>query len=294
MLCLQSLQQKIKTSRTMQVRLFVAVLSLLLISGVIYWLHARRYIDTDDAYVNANIVQVAPQVSGQVIMLNVQNNQFVKAGTLLFALDPAPFQAAIDKAKAQLQIDDATLKNAQTNTGRTVALAKKASLSLKERDDAVKDLQVAEAALRLDKASLAQAELDLRNSRVCAAVDGYVANMTLRVGSVVSAFQPLFAIISTEQYWVDANFKETELQNIKSGQRAEIIVDMYPAYRFTGVVANISGGSGAAFSLLPPQNATGNWIKITQRVPVKILITNPNAQYPLRVGTTATVTVDTQ
>lgn len=289
----QRQHQEIKTSRTTQIKFVAIAMSMLLILGGVYWWHARRYISTDNAYVNANIIQVAAQVSGQVAHLNAQNNQFVKSGTLLFELDSNPFQIAVDKAKAQVGIAVATLENAQASTKRTLMLAQDKTLSLQDRDNAVKNLQVAMASLQLSKASLVQAELDLRNSKIFAATNGYISNMTLRAGNVVSAFQPLFVIISNEQYWVDANFKETELANIKPGQAADIIVDMYPSHVFKGVVENISGGSGTAFSLLPPQNATGNWIKITQRVPVKIRILNLDSQYPLRIGTTATVTVDT-
>jgi membrane fusion protein (multidrug efflux system) len=117
--------------------------------------------------------------------------------------------------------------------------------------------------------------------------------MTLQQGSIVNANQALFTLISNDLFWVDANYEETDLQNIRPGQPAEIKLDMYPNHVFKGVVNSISGGSGAAFSLLPPENATGNWVKITQRVPVKVVIINPDPDYPLHIGTTATVTIDT-
>jgi membrane fusion protein, multidrug efflux system len=293
MVDLKILKQKIVASRSIQIKLSLILLGVVVVSGALYWLHARHYISTDNAYVNANIVRVAPEVSGRVIRLDIQNNQLVKAGALLFELDPVPFQVAVDKERAHLTSAEATWKNAQTNTKRVITLARKRVSSAQEQDNAVENLQVTAASVQLEKASLAQAELNLRNSKVFAATDGYVTNMTLCVGSMVTALQPLFALISNEQYWVDANFKETELRNIRVGQTAKIIVDMYPSYVFKGVVDSLSGGSGAAFSLLPPQNATGNWIKITQRVPIKIRILNPNSQYPLRIGTTATVTIDT-
>jgi membrane fusion protein (multidrug efflux system) len=102
----------------------------------------------------------------------------------------------------------------------------------------------------------------------------------------------LFAIISDEEWWVDANFKETELERIRAGQPATIRVDMYRDHEFRGTVESLSVGSGAAFSLLPAQNATGNWVKVTQRVPVRIRVLDPDAKHPLRVGTTATVRVE--
>lgn len=288
----KTLQQKVASSRHSKIKLSLVLFSIVVVAGTLYWLHAQRYVNTDNAYVNANIVRVASQVSGRVLRLNVQNNQVVKAGTLLFELDAAPFQVAVDRERARLDSAEATWKNAQMNTKRIITLAKNKVTSVQEQENAIKNLEVATAAMQLDKASLAQAELDLSNSKIFAAADGYVTNMTLCVGSMVTAFQPLFALISSEQYWVDANFKETELRKIKTRQTAKIFVDMYPSYVFKGKVESISGGSGAAFSLLPPQNATGNWIKITQRVPVKIHILDPNPQYPLRIGTTATVSID--
>ena len=289
----KTLQQKIASSRQIQIKLSLVLFGIVIVAGAFFWLHARRYINTDNAYVNANIVRVASQVSGRVLRLNVQNNQFVKAGVVLFELDAVPFQVAVDKESAHLASAEAAWRNAQMSTKRIVALGKNKVTSVQEQENAVKNLQVAEAAVQLEGSSLAQAELDLQNSKVFAVTDGYVTNMTLCVGSMVIAFQPLFALISNEQYWVDANFKETELHKIKPGQTAKIVVDMYPSYIFKGEVDSISGGSGAAFSLLPPQNAAGNWIKITQRIPVKIRILNPNPQYPLRIGTTATVSIDT-
>ena len=99
--------------------------------------------------------------------------------------------------------------------------------------------------------------------------------------------------MGTEQFWVDANYKETELADIHPKQTARIVLDLYPDHTFTGIIDSISASSGTAFSLLPPQNATGNWVKVTQRIPVKVIIQNPDPRYPLRVGATATVTINT-
>lgn len=282
-----NLPTKIKITAIIIVSLvLVAVLALLI-------LHARRYVTTDNAYVNADMIKVATQIDGRVVRVHVTNNQMVKAGALLFELDPLPFTTALTKEKAQLAMAEANLSHAQINTQRVLALAKKQVLSTKDRDEAIKNLQVALAAVQLSKAAVAQATLDLTNSRIFAATDGYITNLSLGVGSTVSAFEPLFVLISKQKYWVDANFKETELKNIKVNQRVKVAVDMYPAHQFVGKVESISGGSGSAFALLPAQNATGNWIKITQRVPIKVQIINPDPRYPLRVGTTATVVVDT-
>lgn len=290
----RSFRTKIESSKKIQLITIASAILIILLIAISIYLHITRFINTDDAYVNANIVQIAPQISGQVAKLDVQNNQYIKTNTLLFEIDPEPFTVALEKSKAQLNIAYATLHNVQINTKRITELVNKKVLSQQEQDDAMKNLQVALANYQLAKATLEQAELDLRNTKIFATTNGTITNMSLRAGNVVNANQPLFALISDEQFWVDANFKETELQNIHIGQKAEVIIDMYPNHKFNGVVESISGGSGTAFSLLPPQNATGNWIKITQRVPVKIRITNPDLQFPLRIGTTATVTIDTK
>lgn len=279
----------------MSTRLLLAAASVtILVIGIGYWLHNQDYIATDDAYVNANVVQIASRVTGQIAHLSVVNNQFVKQGQALLAIDAEPFSLAITKAKAQLAIEQANWKNAQLNAERTMVLVKNKNLPIQAGDDAQAKLQGAVAAVDLAKASLAQAELNYRYTQIIAPTTGWVTNMSIREGNSVQANQPLFALIGHREFWVDANFKETELEKIRPGQKAVIVVDMYAQHPFEGRVESIGGGSGAAFSLLPPQNATGNWVKVTQRVPVRVRVIEPTKRYPLRIGTTATVTVDTR
>ena len=141
------------------------------------------------------------------------------------------------------------------------------------------------------QAAIAQARLDLQNTHVTAAQDGQISNLTLTEGSLVSAGVPLFALIADNSFHIDANFKETELAGIHPGQGVDIEIDMYHGQHFKGTVESISGGTGTAFSLLPPQNATGNWVKIAQRVPVRIKFAPTDAGHPLRIGATASVSV---
>ena len=140
-------------------------------------------------------------------------------------------------------------------------------------------------------AALDQAKLDLSRTHVVAPTDGVIANFNLQPGNVVQPGAALFVIVASQEFWVDANFKETQLKAIRPGQHATITTDMYPDHPFEGVVQSVAGGAGSAFSLLPPQNATGNWVKVTQRVPVRVRIENPDPQHPLRIGTSATVKV---
>ena len=284
--------QKFKTSTATR-QLTLTIVSGIIVAGCfIYWLYSRNYASTDDAYINANVVQIACRVSGQITTLNSENNQFVQQGQLLFSLDPGYFKVAVDKARAQLAMAEANLFNAQQTAERVTKLVAKTVLSKQDGDNATANLQNTAAAVAVAKSNLAEAELDLQYSSVTAPTSGWVTNMNLRNGSIVTANQPLFALVSNHEYWVDANFKETELQRIKPGQKAEITVDMYPDRSFKGVVESISSGSGTVFSLLPPQNAIGNWVKVTQRIPVKIRILDMDQDYPLRIGTTASVTIN--
>lgn len=148
--------------------------------------------------------------------------------------------------------------------------------------------------LRAASAQLDKATHERVKTNVTAPANGWVSNVSLRPGSVVQAGTPAFAVIEDGKWWVDANFKETDLGRIKLGQKATVRLDMYPGLTLDGVVESISAGSGATFSVLPPENATGNWVKVTQRFPVRIRITTaPDVDKPLRSGSSAAVTIDT-
>ncbi len=317
-----------------------ALIALVLIAAVFfgyrYWRHSQLYASTDNAYINANTVEIAAQISGQVIKVHVTNNDKVEQGAPLFDIDPRPYQLALEKAQAQLQLAqqsvgqqsaavaaaqaqvnqrEAELRNARSNNQRTQKLVKQGFLSEQGSEQARTQLATAQAALHAAQANLEQArsalgekgadnaavqaaqaavdqaKLDLQHTHVTAPTAGTIANLSLRPGDTVQPGVPLFSLIGNREYWADANFKETELEQIHPGQRATITVDMYPDHPFHGVVESVSGGSGTAFSLLPPQNATGNWVKVTQRVPVRVRFTDLDPRYPLRIGTTATVEV---
>jgi membrane fusion protein (multidrug efflux system) len=149
--------------------------------------------------------------------------------------------------------------------------------------------------VRAASAGLQKASHEFAKTHVTAPSDGVVSNVTLRPGATIQAGAPQFAIIEGNRWWVDANFKETDLARIKVGQKATIRLDMYPGRTFEGVVESISPGSGATFSVLPPENASGNWVKVAQRFPVRIGFTNPPdaSDRPLRAGASADVTIDT-
>lgn len=318
---------------------WVILLVTLIIGGYFYYQYTALYPSTDDAYVQANTVQIAAQVTGPVKNIYVQDNQLVKKGQLLFMIDPAPFQYALNKAQANLQVTQqnvqveqdevatakaeltqatANYEVAKQNEPRTVELAKIGQVSAAEGVAASGALKTAKASmvaaqtklqqaienlgksgannaeLLATKASVDQAELNLQYTKVYAPGNGYLVNFNLRPGTMVTANAPLFALVENNQWWIAANYKETDLARIKSNQKATIVLDSYPNHNFKGYVQSISSGSGAAFSLLPPENATGNWVKVTQRFPVKVIITDPNPKFPLRMGASATVTINTQ
>lgn len=271
------------------------VLVLFIVTSFLTWLgfhlYNEFYVSTDDAYINANVVQIAPRVVGKIMHIYVNNNQYVKAGQLLFDIDKAPFQASVDSASAQVAISEAQLTKATLVAKRITSLVKQKFLSQQDNDNAITALKTATSRLQFAKAVLAQALLNLQYTKVTAPTSGWVTNFTLRAGDVVSANQPLFALISDEEFWVDANFKETQVGYIKPGFKATITTDLYPDYKFNGIVTSISNVTGTAFSLLPPQNATGNWVKVTQRIPVRIHIINPDQRHQLRVGISANVSI---
>ena len=224
-------------------------------------------------------------------------------------------RAAVAAARATVAQRTAELRNAQATEQRANELTKQKLISKQSAETMATEAETAaaavsaaqanleqatsvlgkagaqNAAVRAAAAKLAQAQLDLAHTRITAPGNGLIANLELRPGSMVQAGIPLFTIIGDNEYWVDANFKETELRRVQPGQKARIRVDMYPDHEFKGEVQSLSGGAGQAFSLLPAQNATGNWVKVTQRVPVRVRVLDSDSRYPLRIGTTATVRV---
>jgi membrane fusion protein (multidrug efflux system) len=320
----------------------VLILVTVIIGGALgIWLYqsySSRHPSTEDAYVDADVVRVAPRVSGRIAALNVANHQRVNKGDILFLIDQTPFRFALEQATAQLALAkrevaqaqaavasaaaevhnrQVLLENAKAKLERARRLAKKDYISNESVTDADADyksaganLQVAQAKLeearrQLGKpddendrivqanAVLDQAKWQFDNTTVSAACSGTVSELNLQPGNVVTADKDAFVLVCNDRYWVDANYKETQLEHIRPGQSAEIRVDMYPDHPFHGVVENISAAAGSVFSLLPPQNANGNWVKVIQRVPVRIRIDHPDPAYPLLVGTSTTVTINT-
>ncbi len=226
-------------------------------------------------------------------------------------------QQAVSAAQAEVAAKQSQYDVAVKNARRILTLVPHGEASKAQGDEAVNDVDVAKAglnsaiselhkaqaelgqqgdqnaAVRQAAAQLAQAELDLKHTHITAPTSGKLVNFDLRVGTMVQQEQDLFELVNENLWWAEANFKETQLARIQNGQRASITVDMYPHHHFSGTVDSISAGSGSEFSMLPPENATGNWVKVTQRFPIKVIIDQPDTNYPLRAGASATVTIDT-
>ncbi|GIU10727.1 MULTISPECIES: HlyD family secretion protein [unclassified Shewanella] len=316
------------------------VVVILVTLSYFYIQHQKNYPSTDDSYVHANIIYIAPQVSGKVISVNAADYQKVNQGDLLMQIDPAPFQAKLDEERAAYEValqnnaatDDAILaasanvksavaqlSDAQITHKRIKDLVGKELLPAQQLDDASAKLSAAEqsviaaratmtqliksqgaqgdAAPEVKKAAaaLSQASLSLSYTNIFAPKSGHLGKLTAHAGSVVSPGQALVPLVEANTYWVQANFKETQLERISAGQVATITLDLYPKVDYHGTIEAISPASGSSFSLLPPENATGNWVKVPQRFPVLIRLTNESEHpdFPLRVGASANVSINT-
>jgi membrane fusion protein (multidrug efflux system) len=307
-----------------------------------YWALAARYRQsTNDAYVNGNVVQITPQISGTVVAISADDTQFVKAGQPLVRLDEADARVALEQAEAQLaktvrevrnlfatsaqlqatlELRQADLAMDQQDLARRERLGSSGAISNEELQHASDIVRAAQAAVnaarqelaahraRVDHTTLEQhpdvvsaaaavrnAYLNYDRTRLPAPVSGYVARRSVQLGQRVGPGTALMAVVPLDQVWVDANFREAELAAMRVGQPVTLTADLYGrSVQYHGSVAGFGAGTGAAFALLPAQNATGNWIKIVQRVPVRVALDAAElATHPLQIGLSMTAVVDT-
>jgi membrane fusion protein (multidrug efflux system) len=295
-----------------------------------YWLlYMHPYENTDDAFVDARSISIQPKVGGYLVDVPVTDNQHVEAGQILFQIDQRDYAIALDQAKAQVEADQAAIKNidaqiqaqnanidvskaqvataeaalkfAQEDAARYKDLAERGSGSIQQSQSATSTLQQRQASvqsanasvvaaqkqigsleaqrastqaqLARDTAQVAQAELNLGYTTVRSVQSGRVVRLTGGIGQLAQAGQTLATFVP-DDIWVTANFKETQINDMRPGQPVALVIDAYPGRKIHGTVASIQPGSGTAFSLLPAQNATGNYVKVTQRIPVKIVVTD--------------------
>jgi len=330
--------------RWLRQRLFVilgiAVLAVALAGGVWWYIVSSRYVSTDDAYVDASVAQITPQIDGLVRSVPVNDTQSVKRGQVLVVIDPVDEQIAVAQAEANLgqatrRVEQyfanaaaaaaevtskrADLQRAQLDYKRRAALASTGAVSGDELTTAKNALETAQAAVEeaqrqlmsqqalirgtsvqnnpdvmVAKAQLAAAELALSRTVIRAPVNGIVAQSNVQIGQRIQVGTQLMTVVPLAQVYVNANFKEGQLRRVRIGQKATLTSDLYgSSVVFHGTVAGVGGGTGAAFAVIPAQNATGNWIKVVQRLPVRIALDPAElAKHPLRVGLSMDATID--
>lgn len=276
----------------MKRRLVIVALLVALVVAIVYWLSMAGTESTDDAQIDAYVIPIIPKVAGYVTQLHVTDNQHVKAGDVLVQIDPRDFDIAQAQSQALVAMSEANLTNKTLKLRRQQGMTTLARSKEQLEDAQYAQLQ-AEAQLAAAKSQLAKSSKDLSDAQVIATVNGIITNRGVEQGAYVKAGEQLMNLVPDSR-WVIANFKETQLEHMRPGQKATIKVDAYPDLELKGHVDSIQRGTGARFSLFPPENATGNYVKIVQRVPVKILIDSEiPAEVTLGPGMSVVPTVDT-
>jgi membrane fusion protein, multidrug efflux system len=330
--------------KAMRRRLFMLLGGVVVIAALIafvwWYIVASGYVSTDDAYVDASVAEITPQIDGLVRSVPVNDTQTVKRGQILVVIDPVDQQIAVAQAEAnygqatrrveqyfanasagvaQVSSKRADLQRAQLDYKRRMALASTGAVSGDELSTAKDALDTAVAGVEMAqrqllsqqalirgttvqnnpevmtaKAQLDTARLGLSRTVLRAPVDGIVAQSVVQVGQRVQVGTQLMTVVPVAQVYVNANFKEGQLRRVRIGQGATLTSDLYgSSVVFHGKVAGVGGGTGSAFAVIPAQNATGNWIKVVQRLPVRIALDPAElARHPLRVGLSMDATID--
>jgi len=289
----------------MKARLFSYLITLIIV-GLALWAAVSlyvRYIEhpwTRDGQIRANIVGIAPRVSGPIIHVAVHDNQQLRKGDLLFEIDPSDFQAQVDIAAGHVQNDEATLKQQQQNLQRQTQLYRTHVTAQQDFQNAQDSFAAVRAQLTSAKASLELAELNLGYTKVFAPVDGYVTNMNTSEGTYVTAGVQLMALVDTSSFWIAGYFKETQLPHIQVGQKAIVTVMGRENHPFEGVVRSVGwgvfvqdGSDSTSTALLPSVSQTIDWVRLPQRFPVRIQVL-ASSPVPLRIGQTVSVAMTSE
>jgi membrane fusion protein (multidrug efflux system) len=261
---------------------------------LLYWFFIGSHqISTDDAYVQADSAQVTSSVGGIVKTVDVVDTQKVSAGQVLTTLDDIDTKLAFARAQADLASANAALERAEIDLKRRQSLAASGSVSGEELTNAQSAYIAAQATQAAADAAKHQAEIDLQRTIISAPIAGVIAQRQVQIGQKVAPGTPLMRVVPLGQAYVNANYKEVQLRKVKIGQKAELTSDLYGSgVVYHGTVTGIAGGTGSAFSIIPAQNATGNWIKVVQRLPVRISLSPDElAKHPLQVGLSMQATI---
>lgn len=260
------------------------ILCIALIFGIYDYIISSRYESTDDAFLDGHIIPISAKISGHVQKVYIRDNQWVKAGELLVEIDPQDFQVHFEKAQAALKSAEAEEKKTIKDLDRYRQLRAREEVSEQEIDLIRTASVTRQQNSKVAAAELKQAELNLSYTKINAPEMGRITRKSVEEGAYVQVGQPLLALVPSD-LWVTANFKENQIKNFKIGQKVEIEIDAFPDKTFKGHIESIQAGSGARFSLFPPENATGNFVKVVQRVPVKIVFDEPtDPSHPLGPG----------
>jgi len=330
-------------SKKMQRLALIGVPVLIVLGALVFWLQGGRHISTENAFVKADIAQIASEIPGRIMELGVRDHSSVAAGDVLLRLDPANYRLALAKAEAEVDSARAAVEQMKANLREIRAEAKEAENKLEflraqarrqrelsgrgvasvaqlervtseeqEGEDRLAVLQQriarvvaalggkpdrptdAFAAVREKMAMRDRAALELSYTEIKAPKSGVVVNFRLQLGEQVKPQTPLFALVTDRRPWLEANFKETELTHVKVGQKAKVVLDMHPDVTWDAVVESISPATGAEFAVLPAQNASGNWVKVVQRLPVRLQLVERPGEPRLPAGMTAYVSIDTR
>ncbi len=253
----------------------LSALVMLVILGVGYFIYdSLMYVTTDNAMVMAQSTLLSAKVGGVIVRANVQENQKVKAGQVLLEISPEDYQNALTQAESERESLVAQLKGAESNYFRAKDLLKHGASTPERLDVAESQYHSLQRKLQSSSAQVAQARLNLSYTRVIALVDGQVGRRSFEVGMLAMSGQPLMGFVGGKVRWIVANLKETDMNHVSIDQTVQVRVDSISEKAFSGVVESISPATGATFSLLPPDNATGNFTKVVQRVPVRIKLLN--------------------
>jgi membrane fusion protein (multidrug efflux system) len=266
---------------------------LVVAAGIAFYIHSSHYESTDDAFIDAHIIPISPKVAGQVLAVHINDNQIVKTGDPLLEIDPRDYEAKVAEERGKVDAAEAEAHRAAADAKRYEKIFKQDEISEQQLDNALAAATSAQATLEKERGALQSDELDLSYTKITAPESGRITKKSVEPGAYVQVGQTLLSIVP-ENVWITANFKETQLTYMRPGQKVTIKIDSYPGRAFDGHVDSVQSGTGERFSVMPPENATGNYVKVVQRIPVKIMIdtpADPNFQLSPGMSVEPTVTV---